>query len=476
VRDVVTDSRRVKPGALFVCLKGARHDGHAFVPKAVRNGAAAVVAGRPLRSTVPVLEVRDTKLALALASATFWGHASRYMDVVGITGTNGKTTTAYMLESILGSAGVPCALFGTVEYRFGPTTFRHEHTTDFSNDLQRLFATVRDSGAKAVVMEVSSHGLALSRVRGVSFRGGVFTNLTRDHLDFHGDMRRYFQAKGLLFSSLPSAEHGGLAVLNWDDKAGRRMAGLTRARILRYSCAGGGRRGRFGDVGFHNLRADLLGTSFVIEEGGEKTAVRLHLLGGHNAANAVAAAAAARGLGVETAKVKAGLESLENVPGRMEKVALRAPFSVLVDYAHTPDALERLLFAARRLGGRKLLTVFGCGGNRDRGKRPLMGEIATRLSDFSWVTSDNPRDEDPEEIIRGISAGIRRVGSHSVMVDRREAISRVLSAAGAGDVVVIAGKGHEAQQIVRGKTIPFSDKRVAMEEWRRLTRRGSGKR
>jgi len=460
VSGITSDSRQVRPGSVFVCLKGARHDGHAFVPKAVRDGAVAVVAGHPLRSAAPVVLVEDTRRALAELSAAFWDYPSRHMDVIGVTGTNGKTTTTYMLESILRKAGKKPALLGTVEYRFGGRKFPHVHTTAEAPDLQRVLAAVRSGGGNTVAMEVSSHSLVQSRVVGVGFRAGVFTNLTRDHLDFHGTMRRYFEAKARLFEGLPPAELGGVAVINLDSPAGPAFAGRTAARVISYGVIGHGVSRRTGVfLAASEVETSVAGTRFLLSAGSFRMRVGLRLLGAYNVANALAAAGAAHGIGIGWPDIGRGLECLERVPGRLERV-VSMPFTAVVDYAHTPDALERVLVAARGLARRNVIVVFGCGGNRDRGKRPQMGGIATELTDFAWITSDNPRDEDPLSIIREIQAGIRRTGRHAIEPDRRRAIAAALEQARPGDMVVIAGKGHERAQLVRGRAFPFDDAAV----------------
>jgi UDP-N-acetylmuramoyl-L-alanyl-D-glutamate--2,6-diaminopimelate ligase len=461
VSGVTADSRKVEPGSVFVCLKGARHDGHAFVQKAVLDGAVAVVVGRPLRCRRQVIRVKDTARALAELSAEFWGHPSRRLDVAGITGTKGKTTTAYMLESILKAAGRKPALFGTIENRYGSARFPHSFTTAQAPDLQSMLANVLERGADSTVMEVSSHALDQLRVEGVGFRAGIFTNLTRDHLDYHRTMARYFEAKARLFSGLPKASLGGIAVVNIDSPSGWRLAGRTAARVVRYSARGS----READISASRGSATLAGTRFVLSEGGTRIPVRLSLIGLYNIANALAAAGAARGLGISLDIVRRGLESVVRVPGRMVPVPIRAPFKAIVDYAHTPDSLEWALKTVRGLARGRVLAVFGCGGNRDRGKRPRMGGIAVRLADFTWVTSDNPRDEEPLSIISEITAGIRANVRYAVEPDRRSAIRAALAAARRGDVVLVAGKGHEQVQIVGGRRLPFDDVRVTRELW-----------
>jgi len=476
VRGITCDSRQVERGSVFVCFKGARHDGHAFVPQAVRGGAVAIVSGFPLKSTVPVIMVRDPQDALARMSSAFWGFPSRHMDVVGITGTNGKTTTAFMAESILSSSGFPAGLIGTIRYSFRGREFRHVHTTPEAHDLQRLMAIMLKRGARALVMEVSSHSLDMKRVSGTVFRSGVFTNLTRDHLDYHGTMRNYFEAKSHLFRSLPGSAEGGVAVLNWDTREGRTLAGLTRARLIPFSASGRAMRGFRGGLRAAGVQALATGTRFLLREDDRSVAVNLHLIGAHNVANALSAAGAARALGVDLADVARGLGRLLAVPGRLERVRLRAPFSVVVDYAHTPDALDRVLAALRPLVRRRLIVVFGCGGNRDRTKRPLMGRIATECADFAWITSDNPRNEEPSAIISEVVAGVRRPGRFAVEADRRKAIRAALVSARGGDIVLLAGKGHEMKQEVAGQAFPFHDASVATEEWAGISGRKQGAR
>lgn len=465
VREVTGDSRAVRPGAVFVCLKGARRDGHAFVQQAVMNGAVAVVAEYPLRSTRPVVVTPDTRRALALLAAGAEGWPSRDLAVVGITGTNGKTTTAWMLESILEAAGRRPGLFGTIGCRFGRRALPGGFTTAEAPSLQRMFGAVLRGGGRSVAMEVSSHALDQRRVDGTRFTVGVFTNLTRDHLDYHGSMAAYFEAKARLFESLPSAADGGVAVLNIASAAGRRLSRRTAARVMGYAVNSGVPRPGTGFTA-SRVRASLRSTRFVLEDGVRRLPVRLKLLGSYNVENGLAAACAARGLGLPDSAIRLGLERLACVPGRFERVGLRgAPFTLVVDYAHTPDALTRVLEAGRRLGPRRLLAVFGCGGNRDRGKRPKMGAIATRLADRVWITSDNPRYEDPDAIIRDILAGIRRPGAHAVEPDRRRAIALALAAAGPGDLVIVAGKGHEREQIIGDRRFLFDDAGVARAAW-----------
>jgi UDP-N-acetylmuramoyl-L-alanyl-D-glutamate--2,6-diaminopimelate ligase len=469
VSGVAHDSRAVVDGSVFVCIRGFTQDGHAFIGDAARRGAVAlVVEDDPARLTIPpgltLVRVPDSRLALARLAARFFAHPSRQLRLIGITGTNGKTTSAYLVEAILRAAGHRVGLFGTIEYRCGPTTFPGERTTPESSDLQRLLARIRDMGAWGATMEVSSHSLMLHRVAECEFDVAVFTNLTQDHLDFHGSMERYADAKARLFRGLGAARgKPGVpaAVLNADDPWAEFMARQTSARVVRFSLT------READVAISSATFDLSGIRASVASPWGAFQVASPLVGRHNLANILGAAAACLHLGVSCQVVEAGIAQLAAVPGRFEKVEVGQPFGVVVDYAHTPDALERVLGFAREYATGRLIVVFGCGGDRDRGKRPRMGAVAARLADAIFVTSDNPRSEDPESIVKEIESGIKKTfagtGGHARIVDRREAIGAALASARGGDLVVIAGKGHEAYQILRDRTIPFDDRVVARE-------------
>jgi UDP-N-acetylmuramoyl-L-alanyl-D-glutamate--2,6-diaminopimelate ligase len=441
------------PGTLFCCVPGDRADGHDFAPQAVGRGAVALLVQRFLDIDVPQVLVDDARAAMARVAAALHGHPSSRLAVVGVTGTNGKTTTTHLLRSVLEADGRRAAVIGTLsgsasrsEGRSGPAS-RSEGpgTTPAAPDLQAHLAELAAEGFEAVAMEVSSHALVQHRVDAVRFAVAVFTNLSQDHLDFHGTMEDYFAAKASLFQ----AGRAGVGVVNADDPWGRRLLESTPVPTRSFSMSEA--------VG---LQLDRTGSSFLWE--GE--AVRLRLAGAVNVANALAAAAAARELGVGDPAVAAGLSNLASVPGRNEPVDRGQPFSVLVDYAHTPDALERTLSGARQIAADgRVLVVFGCGGDRDRAKRPLMGEVAARLADLAVLTSDNPRSEDPVEIIDQVRAGVRGEDGLVVEPDRRSAIGLALAAARPGDVVVIAGKGHETTQVIGSRTLPFDDRAVAAE-------------
>jgi UDP-N-acetylmuramoyl-L-alanyl-D-glutamate--2,6-diaminopimelate ligase len=459
------DSRRVGPGDLFFCVRGQRSDGHDFAERAVEAGAAALVVERPLDLSATQVRVPDARGAMPPIAIRFWGDPTARLRVAGITGTNGKTTTAFLIRHVLESQGTQTGLLGTVKRVIGGAEEEVERTTPEAIDLQETFHRMLEAGDEACAMEVSSHALALERTAGVRFAVAVFTNLTQDHLDFHRDMEDYFAAKRQIFLSSP-----GAAVVNVDDPYGARVAvELAEAGsppLITFS-PGGSESADFRalDVSF-----DASGSRFRCLAPDGEVAVRTPLPGHFNVENSLAALAACHALGVPTEAVAAALAEADRVPGRFEPVAAGQPFAVLVDYAHTPDSLENVLRAARMLTAGRLIAVFGCGGDRDREKRPLMGEITARLADSCVVTSDNPRSERPEAIIDDILAGIPE-GAEGVRVepDRRRAIALALEEAVAGDTVVIAGKGHEqGQELEGGRKIPFDDRQVVIEELQRL--------
>jgi len=448
VQDLAYDARRVEPGALFFCYAGARSDGHDFAPEAVDRGAAALVVERPLDLALAQLVVEDARAAMAPAADVFYGHPTQELRVAGVTGTNGKTTTAFLLHAILEAAGLRPGLVTTIETRIGEERVPAVRTTPEAIDLQRMFRTMLDARNRSCAMEATSHGSELRRLDGVRFAALAFTNLGQDHLDFHETMERYFSAKRRLFvETLPPA------AINVDDPWGHRLADELRGRTELLT---------FGLGEEAHLRADDLELS---PEGARFRAagieLRTRLRGRFNVANVLAAVAVSRLLGVDDGAIASGVESLAGVPGRFEPVDEGQPFTVLVDYSHKPDALEGVLHAARELGPGRVVCVFGCGGDRDRDKRPVMGRIASTLADAAIVSSDNPRGEDPLAIIEQVLAGVE--GDVEVVPDRRAAIARALELAGPGDVVVIAGKGHEQGQEVAGRVLPFDDRVVARE-------------
>ncbi len=464
VAAVVSHSEDVSPGALFVAIRGHTHDGHAFVDRAIRRGAAVVVVERPVPvpQTVTQVVVDDSRRALAELSAAWYGHPSRELTVVGVTGTNGKGTTAYLLEAALTRAGHRTAVIGTLGVKVGARTTPLSRTTPEAPELQGLLRRLADQGVRVVVMEVASHGLVLHRVTATRFVGAVFTNLTQDHLDFHGTLDAYREAKARLFALV---EPTGFSVVNADDPAGEAMARASRAPVTTYGLSAGA------DVRAADVRVGLDGVRFVALTSTTRCAVRLRLRGRFNVSNALAALAAARALGVSLDAAADALADVGGVPGRFEAVEEGQPFGVIVDYAHTPDGLRRALEAARDLAAGRVVVVFGCGGDRDRSKRPVMGRIACELADRVIVTSDNPRSEEPMAIIREILAGLPEGGARDrveVDPDRRAAIHRAVALARPGDVVLIAGKGHEPYQEIAGVRHPFDDRQVAREALRAL--------
>jgi len=455
ITDLAYDNRLVTPGTLFFCVPGFTRDGHEFAPDAIARGAAALVVERPLQLSVPEIEVTSVRAAMAPAAAAFYGDPTANLTTIGVTGTNGKTTTAFLVRALLEADQRQTGLLGTVTSVIGGAERPVERTTPEAIDLQRTFREMLDEGDVACAMEVSSHALKLHRADAIHFAAAIFTNLTQDHLDFHGTMEEYFETKRLLFTE----RRPNVAVINVDDPYGARLAAETRGAIT------------FGvqrDATYRasDLSTDLTGSRFTVHGPDGVTDVRSPLPGLFNVYNVLGALAAVRSLGVPIEVAAAAIETAGHVPGRFQPVDAGQEFAVLVDYAHTPDSLENVLRAARGLvndsEGARVHVVFGCGGDRDRGKRPLMGEIATRLADRVIVTSDNPRSEDPEAIIDEILAGTGPGVEHDP--DRRAAINAAIAGAQPGDVVVIAGKGHEqGQEFEGGRKIPFDDITVARE-------------
>jgi UDP-N-acetylmuramoyl-L-alanyl-D-glutamate--2,6-diaminopimelate ligase len=444
------DSRKVGPGSLFFCVTGFESDGHEYAAGAVDGGAAALVCERTLDLGVPEVLVPDSRAAMAPMAANFNDHPTRDLKVAGITGTNGKTTTAFLLRDILEAAGIPSGLMGTVKQMVGGEEEPVERTTPESVELQAAFRRMLDAGDEACVIEASSHALVLRRCDSIDFDLAVFTNLTQDHLDFHEDMEDYFAAKRLLFAAGPNA-----SVVNIDDEYGQRLASEFEA--ITYSAEGAAADYSASDIAF-----DASGATFSVESEHGRLEVRTGLPGLFNVANALAALAGAIELGVEPGEAVAGLSEAGRVPGRFEPIDEGQDFTILVDYAHTPDSVENVLRAARDLTAGRLIAVVGAGGDRDRAKRPLMGRAAAQAADITVVTSDNPRSEDPDAIIEDVLEGISDRDGVEIEVDRSEAIRRAVSMAGPGDTVVIAGKGHEqGQEFKGGRKIPFDDREVA---------------
>ena len=474
VGNVVADSRAVVPGDVFVCLPGyrteggeARADRHEFAAAAGAAGAVALVVERPV--AVPpgmtVVRVPDCWSAIARMACALYGHPSNRLTVVGVTGTSGKTSTTYFVEAVLRAAGLRTARFGTIEYRFDDVAVPAAQTTPEAPELQGLLRRAVDEGFQAVVMEVSSHALELRRVGGVAFDVAVFTNISQDHLNFHPDMHHYLRAKGRLFEELGSGGKAATAVVNLDDPQAAHIIAVNRGALLTYGLAAGA------EVRAERVETGLFGARFAAHTPGGPVSIETAHLGEFQVNNALAAVAVGVALGIDPAAICRGIAATPPVPGRFELVAAGQDFTVAVDYAHKPDALERLLQSARHLRPRRVLTVFGCGGDRDRGKRPLMGRIAAALSDLIVVTSDNPRSEPPMQIIDEILAGLHTVAGAAARVrvepERALAIAAAIDAAQPGDLVLIVGKGHEAYQLFADRRVHFDDREQARRALRR---------
>lgn len=457
ITDLHYDSRAVTPGSLFFCWEGRRADGHLFAPEAISSGAVALVLSRLLGLGVPELVVEDPRSAMGRLAAPFFDEPSRKLPLVGITGTNGKTTVAFLLESIFAASGQPTGLIGTVETRVGGLVSPGVRTTPEAVDIQRLLSQMVQAGVVGCPVEVTSIGLAEGRVEGCEFRVAIFTNLTRDHLEeYHGDMENYFQAKRKLFTP----EFSAASVINADDDYGRRLIQQSVLPGLTYGTHSDA------DVRPEDVRMNRSGSEFRVVGSELDLPVRVRMPGPFNVMNAVAAVAGAHLLGLPSDQIASGIDALAGVPGRFESIDEGQGFSVIVDYAHTPDSLANVLSAARAMSSGRVIVVFGCGGDRDRSKRSLMGETAGDLADLAVATSDNPRTEDPTEILMQVEAGLAKAArpvEYQVIEDRRDAIQAAIDSARPGDVVVIAGKGHETGQEFADHKIPFDDRLVAAE-------------
>jgi UDP-N-acetylmuramoyl-L-alanyl-D-glutamate--2,6-diaminopimelate ligase len=460
IAGLACDSRHVRPGWLFVAIPGNKLDGAAFIEDAVTRGAVAVVSEQALPSLreVAVIRVPNAREALARLASAFYGDPASRLRLVGVTGTNGKTTVAYMIRDVLESVGQSCGLIGTVEYRLGNRVIPASRTTPDSLTLHSYFAQMVQSGCRAAVMEVSSHALDQGRVWGVEFDAAVFTNLTQDHLDYHTTMEAYFEAKRKLFTAVGRGVKPAVAVVNLDDPYGCRLAAdpAIHATILTYG------RSPQAQVRAEAVKLSAAGSAFRVVTPWGSAAASLRILGGYNISNALAALAACGALGLPLPAILQRLAGLTAVPGRLEQVPCRRGFQVFVDYAHTDDALLNVLQTLREITAGRLIVVFGCGGNRDKTKRPKMGAVAARLADYAVLTSDNPRTEDPLAILGQIRAGLG-AAPHEVVPDRAEAIRRALELASTGDTVLIAGKGHETFQEFDNRVIPFDDRGIVRE-------------
>jgi UDP-N-acetylmuramoyl-L-alanyl-D-glutamate--2,6-diaminopimelate ligase len=471
IRAVQYDSRKVERGDLFIAIRGTASDGHTFIDSAVSRGAAVVVVeddtAMPdayfMHNGVLKIVVADSRKALARIAANFYVHPSHHLMLIGVTGTNGKTTTTHLIRSMLEAHGSTVGLIGTIEYRINREVFPATHTTPESLELNQLLALMVERGCSAAVMEVSSHSLSMSRVYGLKFQAAVFTNLTQDHLDFHGTMDAYFGAKKILFDALAA---DAFAVTNADDPSGMRMVGDTQAQVLSYGLQGPA------SVRAKDVAMNVRGIALTVVHDGRSCSVRSPLSGRFNVENILATYATGVALGIVDETIATGIAGVHAVRGRFEQITSPRGWTAIVDYAHTPDALAHCLQTIRDIlpqrGGARILTVFGCGGNRDRGKRPIMGRIASEMSDLTIVTSDNPRKEDPDAIIDEIMRGIVSDRNVRREADRRTAIRAALSEAQPGDVVLIAGKGHEDYQVI-GEVKSHFDDREEVERFVRET-------
>ena len=466
VSGLAYNSAHVKPGYIFFCLKGNKHNGSEFIPEAIKAGAVAIVTEKEAETgDVVQILVPDVRKALSIISQQFYGSPAASLRLIGVTGTNGKTTTTHLIEALLSERGFKTGMMGTIKYLIDGETFPSLATTPEAPDLQKMLRLMVDRGVEYGVMEVSSHALELGRVDGCDFDAAIFTNITQDHLDFHKNFERYLAAKGKLFSQLGGSFFKGsgprFAVLNSDDPYYDYFQRQSTVQTLTYGID------KPADIKAHDVRTEGAGASYRLQTpwGGESFS--LQLAGRFNIYNALAATSVALLEGITLAAIKETLEKISGIDGRFERVDLGQDFMVVVDYAHTPDGLENLLRTARDLADGKIITVFGCGGEKDRGKRPLMGNIAGKYSDYSILTTDNPRGEDPWQIIKEVEAGLQNSkGSgkgYTVQPERFEAIKLGVELARPGDMVVIAGKGHEHYQIIGDSTVPFNDRLVAEE-------------
>ena len=457
ITSIENDNRKVKDGSLFVCIKGYTVDGHDFAASAVENGAAAVIAERPLDLSVPVIVVRETSRAMAVLADALYGHPTQKMRLIGVTGTNGKTTTSHLLEKIFEDQKEKTGLIGTMYTKIADKVYETKNTTPDSVTLQKAFHEMTQEGVSTAIMEVSSHALELGRVHGCDYDIAIFTNLTQDHLDFHKTMERYKHAKSLFFSQLGNAyleNRPKYAVLNADDAATEDFILSTAATVITYGID------KNADIKAEDLHINAQGTSFKLSAGGEKRNVQLKLIGKFSVYNVLAAISAALCAGVSLDDAVSSIEKVKGVAGRFELISAGQDFPIIVDYAHTPDGLENVLKTVGEFAKKKIYVIVGCGGDRDKTKRPIMAEIACRLATDAIFTSDNPRSEDPAQILLDMEKGVAGK-EYKVIEDRREAIDFAVSQAEAGDVILIAGKGHETYQLVGDAILHFDDREEA---------------
>jgi UDP-N-acetylmuramoyl-L-alanyl-D-glutamate--2,6-diaminopimelate ligase len=459
IRQIVCDSRKVKPGAIFFALRGAKENGQAFILDAIQRGATVVVTDERFAGVIPsgitAIQVREARKALATASANFYDHPGKSLQLVAVTGTNGKTTTTSVIDAIIKASKSKTGLFGTIAYETPAGKYPAPNTTPESVDLQGFLAEIRDAGGKFAVLEASSHSLTMDRLWGLHFSAAVFTNLTREHLDYHKTFEDYFAAKKTLFTGT-GADVPETALINIDDHYGKKLLGLAKKTVT-YGLESGA------DVTTKKFQLTFNGLAFTAQTPNGKIQIASSLVGRINVYNILAAIGAAQALGLSNEVIEAGIRNLESVPGRFQRIDEGQPYLVIVDYAHTDDALENLIRTARELNPKgRIITLFGCGGSKDRTKRPVMGEITGRLSDLTILSSDNPRQEDPLKIISDIIVGVQKTsGKYVIEPDREKAIGLAMDEARAGDIVLLAGKGHENYQILGDRTLQFDDREVA---------------
>lgn len=473
ITGIQTDSRKVKPGDLFICLQGHTVNGHVYADKAVQQGAVALVIQEDVQVNVPKIVVKDTRFAMAVLANHYYSYPSKQLKLIGVTGTNGKTTTTYLIDHILNDALAKTGLIGTIQMKIDNQFYEMSGTTPEALELQQSFHKMVEANTDYCIMEVSSHALEQGRVKGCDFRTAIFTNLTQDHLDYHETMDNYLQAKGLLFSRLGNdfaseSNERRYAVLNADDAASSTFAKLTSAEVITYGIE------QEADIRASAIRIHAKGTSFHVSTPWGETDIQLQMVGKFNVYNALAALTAALLEGLSLKQVADSLASVQGVDGRVETVDAGQEFAVIVDYAHTPDGLENVLSTVKEFAEGQIICVFGCGGDRDRTKRPIMGSIAAQYADYVLVTSDNPRTEDPIVILQDIEQGLLQdkvsKERYELIADRKEAIQKAIEMASPKDVVLIAGKGHETYQLIQGMTYDFDDRLVAKEALRGLVK------
>lgn len=466
ITSIFTNSKEAKPGGLFVAIEGFAVDGHKFVNEALRKGARAALVDKRKKACsgkANIIKVKDTRKALSVTAKNFYRSPSEKLTTIGITGTNGKTTTALLIESIFNQAGIPCGGIGTIEYRTGKRRIPAGRTTPDALGTNALLDKMLKNRLRAVAMEVSSHGLDQKRVDDIFFDAAIFTNLTHEHLDYHKNLKKYFESKARIFEQL---KKGGFAVINTDDKNARScIKKITNHKKITYGL------NRVADISARVNKVGLGGSSFaVMLHKKDAFLVDTKLVGLHNISNILAAVAAAITQGLDFCDIKEGIEKVENIPGRLEPVEAGERYKVFVDYAHTHNALENVLKFLNQIKKKRIITVFGCGGDRDRKKRPLMGGVAQKFSDFAIIANDNPRSEKPERIASDIESGMKKTkANYAVILDRKKAIEKALKKARDGDIVLIAGKGHEKVQVIGEREIPFDDRKVAehiLESWK----------